>query len=34
VWTGSRMLVWGGAGDSGLVNTGGRYLRLDAFFKN
>jgi hypothetical protein len=26
--------VWGGAGDSGLVNTGGRYLRLDAFFKN
>jgi hypothetical protein len=30
VWTGSRMLVWGGA----LTNTGGRYLRLDAFLKN
>jgi hypothetical protein len=25
VWTGSEMIVWGGGGESGLVNTGGRY---------
>jgi hypothetical protein len=25
VWTGSRMIVWGGAGVGGLVNTGGQY---------
>jgi N-acetylneuraminic acid mutarotase len=25
VWTGSEMLVWGGYGSSGLLNTGGRY---------
>jgi N-acetylneuraminic acid mutarotase len=25
VWTGSEMIVWGGAGDSGDLNTGGRY---------
>jgi N-acetylneuraminic acid mutarotase len=25
VWTGSEMIVWGGAGDSGDTNTGGRY---------
>ena len=25
VWTGSRMIVWGGADVGGLVNTGGRY---------
>jgi N-acetylneuraminic acid mutarotase len=25
VWTGSEMIVWGGANDSGLLNTGGRY---------
>jgi hypothetical protein len=25
VWTGSEMIVWGGWGDSSLVNTGGRY---------
>src|SRR5215467_6149034 len=25
VWTGSEMIVWGGFGDSGVVNTGGRY---------
>src|SRR5206468_7487784 len=25
VWTGSEMIVWGGAGLSGYVNTGGRY---------
>ncbi len=25
VWTGSEMIVWGGSGVSGVVNTGGRY---------
>ena len=25
VWTGSEMIVWGGAGTSGFLNTGGRY---------
>ena len=25
VWTGSEMIVWGGADDSGSLNTGGRY---------
>src|SRR5882724_4055167 len=25
VWTGSEMIVWGGAGSSGVLNTGGRY---------
>jgi N-acetylneuraminic acid mutarotase len=25
VWTGSRMIVWGGFGDSGRLGTGGRY---------
>lgn len=25
VWTGSEMIVWGGLGDAGLLNTGGRY---------
>jgi len=25
VWTGSEMIVWGGANDSSLLNTGGRY---------
>ena len=25
VWTGSEMIVWGGAGASGYLNTGGRY---------
>ncbi len=25
VWTGTRMIVWGGGASSGLVNTGGRY---------
>ena len=25
VWTGSEMIVWGGYGDAGYVNTGGRY---------
>jgi len=25
VWTGSEMIVWGGAGDFGWLNTGGRY---------
>ena len=25
VWTGSRMIVWGGGDPSGLVNTGGAY---------
>ena len=25
VWTGSEMIVWGGQGDNGLFNTGGRY---------
>jgi N-acetylneuraminic acid mutarotase len=25
VWTGSEMIVWGGAGDFGVLNTGGRY---------
>ena len=25
VWTGNEMIVWGGQGDSGLLNTGGRY---------
>ena len=35
VWTGSRMLVWGGESASGLTtNAGGRYVRLDAFVKN
>src|SRR6266436_2522832 len=25
VWTGSEMIVWGGSGSSGFLNTGGRY---------
>src|SRR5207249_1889780 len=25
VWTGSEMIVWGGLGDFGFLNTGGRY---------
>jgi N-acetylneuraminic acid mutarotase len=25
VWTGGEMIVWGGGGDSGILNTGGRY---------
>src|SRR6266700_1815929 len=25
VWTGSKMIVWGGFGSAGLLNTGGRY---------
>src|SRR5207302_666642 len=25
VWTGSEMIIWGGANDSGILNTGGRY---------
>src|SRR5205809_2027160 len=25
VWTGSEMIIWGGAGTSSLLNTGGRY---------
>src|SRR4030095_12489288 len=25
VWTGSEMIVWGGLGNSGFLNTGGRY---------
>ena len=25
MWTGSEMIVWGGHGDSGYLNTGGRY---------
>ncbi len=25
VWTGSEMIVWGGLGGSGLLNTGGKY---------
>jgi len=25
VWTDNEMIVWGGSGDSGVVNTGGRY---------
>ena len=25
VWTGSEMIVWGGSGNSGSLNTGGRY---------
>ena len=25
VWTGSEMIIWGGAGDMGYLNTGGRY---------
>src|SRR4029079_995367 len=25
VWTGSEMIVWGGAGQKGAANTGGRY---------
>jgi Dockerin type I domain len=25
VWTGSEMIVWGGTGNTGVVNTGGRY---------
>ena len=25
VWTGSEMIVWGGSGISGVLNTGGRY---------
>src|SRR5437773_4489778 len=25
VWTGSKMIVWGGFGSAGVLNTGGRY---------
>src|SRR5262249_19244092 len=25
VWTGGEMIVWGGSGDTGFSNTGGRY---------
>ena len=25
MWTGSEMIVWGGYGNSGYLNTGGRY---------
>ena len=25
VWSGSKMIVWGGAGQTGILNTGGRY---------
>ena len=25
VWTGNEMIVWGGNGDSGVLDTGGRY---------
>ena len=30
VWTGSEMIVWGGAGNSGRLNTGGRYCAQPA----
>ena len=34
VWTGTKMIVWGGTGESGLLNTGLQRTELSYFMKN
>ena len=34
VWTGSRMIIWGGIGDTDNGMVGGEYLRLHLFIRN
>jgi hypothetical protein len=34
IWTGSRMILWGGYGSSGFANTGSQYFELHFYRKN
>jgi hypothetical protein len=34
VWTGSRMVVWGGEDNSGYLNDGGQWAAVSLYMKN
>jgi hypothetical protein len=34
VWSGTRMIVWGGEGPAGILDAGGQWVPLSVFRKN